>query len=52
MSIPILSKKPNINQELKDNLSKLDIVSSLIVMGILLDHCLKLCGLNKATKGI
>lgn len=50
MSIPILSNKPNLPEELKNTIDKLDIVSSLILMGILLDHCLKLCGLHKAKK--
>lgn len=50
--IPILgnnlSNKPNINKQLLEVVDKLDMVSSLILMGILLDHSLKLCGLEKS----
>lgn len=48
--IPILSKKPSLPKELQDTVSKLDIVSSLLLMGLLLDHALQLCGLQKKAK--
>lgn len=46
MNIPILSNKPRVPKELLEALGKLDIVSTLILMGFLLDHALKLLGLS------
>jgi hypothetical protein len=54
MDIPIISNKPKVlPKELREAIDKLDLVSSLMLMGILLEHSLNLCGLHKQTnKGI
>lgn len=51
MNIPILSNKPKmLPKELEESISKLDIISSLMLIGLLLEHTLRLHGLQPKGK--